>query len=90
MIRYYTRTTNNSQNIRKFVFPYPLPDHQGVEVHLLRGLVVVRGLAVRDVDGAVPVQRVRRGRALLVHLQRAAILPQTLEQRNQTTPSIGE
>ena len=52
--------------------------------------MVVRRLAVRDADRAVPLQRLRRGRAVLVHLQRAAILPEVSIQGGEAHSAVGE
>ena len=68
----------------------PTADHKGPQVHSLRGLVVFRSSLIRDDDRAVALQRLRRGRALLVHLQRAALLPEVPQPRGQTRLATGE
>ena len=65
-------------------------DYQGDEVHAQRGLVVLWRPPLRDADRAVAVQRLRRGRVVLVDLQRAGLLPPLPLQGGQAAAASGE
>lgn len=64
-------------------------DPSGSEVQPLGGLVVVRGTAVRDAPGPVPVPRPRRGGAVPVHQDRQPRLPPLARPGRQGHPHQG-
>ena len=59
-------------------------DHQRAQIQPMRRLVVVRCPPLRNGGGTVSFQRLRRGRALLVHLQRTGLLSALPGQRDES------